>query len=50
MTTKTTTKEKRPRQPKQKLRDFLGELRENQDKQPAPRMLYDIERQEIVYL
>lgn len=32
-----------------KLRAFLGELRDQQSAQPAPRMLYDIERQEIVY-
>lgn len=48
----TTTKPKttRPRQPKQKLQAFLGELRESQDKQPAPRMLYDLNAQQVVYL
>lgn len=45
----TTTTPKKPRQKPTKLRAFLGELREQQGRQPAPRMLYDVSRQEIVY-
>lgn len=45
---KPTTKPK-PRKQPEKLQAFLGEIRENQSHHPAPRMLYDIERQEIVY-
>jgi len=50
MKTTTTTPPKRHRQKPTKLRAFLGELREQQDKQPAPRMLYDLNAQAIVYL
>lgn len=51
MTTTTKPKPpKRPRQQPEKLQAFLGELRESQDKQPAPRMLYDLSTQTIVYL
>lgn len=50
MTTKTTTPPKRPRQQPTKIQAFLGELRESQDKQLAPRMLYDLSTQTIVYL
>lgn len=46
---KPTTKPK-PRKQPEKLQAFLGELRENQSHQPAPRMLYDMNSQTIVYL
>lgn len=49
MTTKTTTTTKRPRQQPKKLQAFLGELRDSQGQQPAPRMLYDIQNQTVVY-
>lgn len=47
-TTKPTSKPK-PRQQPEKLQAFLGELREQQNLQSAPRMLYDLSTQTIVY-
>lgn len=49
-TTKPTTTPKRPRQQPKKLQAFLGELRDSQGQQPAPRMLYDMNAQTIVYI
>lgn len=46
-TTKPTTK--KPRKQPEKLQAFLGELRDQQSHQPAPRMLYDLKAQTIVY-